>query len=221
MYSLSVVAPIHLSWPRARAGLSKFAASAAPCPPAPMSICISSTKSIDDGSRSSSWTIAFKRASKAPRCDAPAINRPRSRAQIFALRKGSGTSPLSILNAKPSTTAVLPTPGGPVKTGLFFFLLLRTWTSLRISASRPMTGSKAPCSALSTNSIAYRFNASKVSEASSTPAAFAALLVAALTDSIDVPAFGMHFFSGSSSSNAINKCATVPFAPETSRRILL
>ena len=67
MYSESVVAPIHLSWPRANAGLSKFAASAAPGPPAPINMHLVGTNKIEEGSRSSSWTMAFNRASKAPR----------------------------------------------------------------------------------------------------------------------------------------------------------
>ena len=79
---------------------------------------------------------------------------------------------------------------------MFFFLLLSTCTNLGISASRPITGSRAPCSARSTSSMAYKFNASKTSDASSTPAAFAAFLVARGTDSIVVPALGMHFLRG-------------------------
>ena len=50
--------------------------------------------------------------------------------------------------ARPSTIAVLPTPGSPIRTGLFFVRRLRTWMTRRISSSRPMTGSSLPCSAL-------------------------------------------------------------------------
>ena len=46
--------------------------------------------------------------------------------------------------ASPSTTAVLPTPGSPMSTGLFFVRRDRTWMTRRISSSRPMTGSSLP-----------------------------------------------------------------------------
>ena len=42
--------------------------------------------------------------------------------------------------ARPSTIAVLPTPGSPIRTGLFFVRRLRTWMTRRISSSRPITG---------------------------------------------------------------------------------
>ena len=43
--------------------------------------------------------------------------------------------------ASPSTTAVLPTPGSPISTGLFFVRRERIWTTRWISFSRPITGS--------------------------------------------------------------------------------
>ena len=43
------------------------------------------------------------------------------------LRKISGTLPLTIRFAKPSAMAVLPTPGSPMRTGLFLVLRLRIW----------------------------------------------------------------------------------------------
>ena len=46
--------------------------------------------------------------------------------------------------ASPSTTAVLPTPGSPMSTGLFLVRRDSTCTTRRISASRPMTGSSLP-----------------------------------------------------------------------------
>ena len=54
--------------------------------------------------------------------------------------------------ARPSTIAVLPTPGSPMRTGLFLVRRLRTWMTRRISSSRPMTGSSLPCSASSVRS---------------------------------------------------------------------
>ena len=46
--------------------------------------------------------------------------------------------------ASPSTIAVLPTPGSPISTGLFFVRRLSTWMTRRISSSRPITGSSLP-----------------------------------------------------------------------------
>ena len=51
--------------------------------------------------------------------------------------------------------AVLPTPGSPISTGLFFVRRERTWMTRRISWSRPITGSSFPCRARSTRSMPY------------------------------------------------------------------
>ena len=53
----------------------------------------------------------------------------------------SGTSLATIFWARPSTTAVLPTPGSPTSTGLFFWRRDRTCITRSISFERPMTGS--------------------------------------------------------------------------------
>ena len=60
-----------------------------------------------------------------------------------------------------STTAVFPTPGSPMRTGLFFVLLQRIRTTRRISSSRPMTGSIFPSAARAVRSTAYLDRASK------------------------------------------------------------
>ncbi|MFB6262359.1 MAG: hypothetical protein ABEL76_01855, partial [Bradymonadaceae bacterium] len=52
----------------------------------------------------------------------------------------SGTSPAAIRLAIPSTMAVFPTPGSPIRTGLFFVRRLSTCNARRVSTSRPMTG---------------------------------------------------------------------------------
>ena len=57
----------------------------------------------------------------------------------------SGTSPSTMRRARPSTMAVLPTPGSPMSTGLFLVRRDSTWMTRRISSSRPMTGSSLPC----------------------------------------------------------------------------
>ena len=46
-----------------------------------------------------------------------------------------------ILGAKPSAIAVLPTPGSPIRTGLFLVLLPNICTTRSISSQRPTTGS--------------------------------------------------------------------------------
>ena len=88
----------------------------------------------------------MSRSSNSPRYFAPAISAPRSRATTRFSRRPSGTSPRTIRWASPSAIAVLPTPGSPMRTGLFFVRRLSTWMTRRISSSRPMTGSSAPFS---------------------------------------------------------------------------
>ena len=65
----------------------------------------------------------------------------------------SGTSPLTMRCARPSTIAVLPTPGSPISTGLFLVRRCRTWIVRRISSSRPITGSSLPLRARSVRSM--------------------------------------------------------------------
>ena len=60
--------------------------------------------------------------------------------------------------AKPSTIAVLPTPGSPISTGLFLVLLLNTSITLVISSERPITGSNVPSSAITVKSLAKPSN---------------------------------------------------------------
>ena len=77
----------------------------------------------------------------------------------------SGTSPLTMRSASPSTMAVLPTPGSPISTGLFLVRRASTWMVRRISSSRPITGSSLPSRATSVMSRAYFFSASKLCSA--------------------------------------------------------
>ena len=83
-----------------------------------------------------------------------------SRAKIVLSRSPSGTSPLTMRWARPSTIAVLPTPGSPIRTGLFFVLRDRICTTRRISLSRPITGSSLPVLASLTRSRPYFSSAS-------------------------------------------------------------
>ncbi|TYZ57504.1 hypothetical protein PybrP1_004347, partial [[Pythium] brassicae (nom. inval.)] len=166
-YSSSVVAPMQRSSPRASIGLSRFAASIAPVPvaPAPRIRCISSINRITLPALSfTSLSTAFRRSSNSPRYLAPATSAPMSRLMTWQL-SDSGTSPITIRCASPSTIAVLPTPGSPISTGLFFVRRERMRITRRISSSRPITGSILPASASCTRFCPYLLSASYVSSA--------------------------------------------------------
>src|SRR4029079_3853079 len=128
-YSSSVVAPTQCSSPRASAGFNRFEASMAPSPlPAPTSVCISSmNRMIWPCEDWISESTAFSRSSNSPRYLAPAISAPRSSDSTFLSFRLSGTSPLTMRCARPSTIAVLPTPGSPISTGLFLVRRDSTW----------------------------------------------------------------------------------------------
>ncbi len=88
-YSVSVVAPMQRSSPRASAGFSMLAASIAPsAPPAPTSVCSSSMKQmISPFDSVISLRTALRRSSNSPRNLVPATIWPRSIATSFLLRK--------------------------------------------------------------------------------------------------------------------------------------
>mmetsp|Transcript_3787 Transcript_3787/g.14038 ORF Transcript_3787/g.14038 Transcript_3787/m.14038 type:complete len:251 (+) Transcript_3787:1819-2571(+) len=164
-YSSSVVAPMHRSSPRASIGFSRFAASIAPSVlPAPSSRCTSSMKRTMSPASFTSANTLFSRSSNSPRYLAPAMSAPTSR--LYSLTfSDSGTSPATMRCARPSTMAVLPTPGSPISTGLFLVRRASTVTHRRISSSRPMTGSSLPSAASLTMLRAYLSSASYVSSA--------------------------------------------------------
>ena len=153
-YSSSVVAPTVRSSPRASIGFSIWAASTAPsAAPAPTIVCSSSMKrTIWPSALLISARTALSRSSNSPRYFAPASSAPTSSAQTRLPFSPSGTSPATIRCASPSAIAVLPTPGSPISTGLFFVRRESTWITRRISSSRPTTGSSLPCSAASVRS---------------------------------------------------------------------
>ena len=74
-------------------------------------------------------------------------------------RSEEGTSPDTMRWARPSTIAVLPTPGSPIRTGLFLVRRESTCITRRTSSSRPITGSSLPCSAASVRSRPKRSSA--------------------------------------------------------------
>ena len=97
-------------------------------------------------------STAFSRSSNSPRYLAPAMSEPMSRASTFLSFRLSGTSPATMRCARPSTMAVLPTPGSPISTGLFLVRRDSTWMVRLISSSRPITGSSFPLRASSVRS---------------------------------------------------------------------
>ena len=140
LYSFKVVAPQHCSSPLAKLGFNIFPASTLPSPfPRPRRICNSSINVIISPPAP---LISFKtfcnRSSNSPRYFAPEINADKSNETTLFLANEAGTSFRIIRCASPSYSislsskdndstmmAVLPTPAGPTKAGLFFVLRLR------------------------------------------------------------------------------------------------
>ena len=153
-YSSRVVAPMQCSSPRASIGLSMLEASMAPsAAPAPTTVCSSSMKRMISPAESViSCSTALRRSSNSPRYFVPAIIPARSRATTRRCFRLSGTSPRTMRWARPSTMAVLPTPGSPISTGLFLVRRESTCITRRISSSRPITGSSLPRRARSVRS---------------------------------------------------------------------
>ena len=135
--------------------------------PAPTMVWISSmNKMVCPWSLDNSFNTDFNRSSNSPRNFAPASKDAMSRDNTRLPLSESGTSPATMRCAKPSTMAVLPTPGSPIKTGLFLLRRCSTWMARRISSSRPITGSSLPERARSVKSMQYFFKASRWPSAS-------------------------------------------------------
>ena len=147
LYSFRVVAPITFISPRASIGFRMFDVSIAPStPPDPTIVCISSINIIIcPFDFFTSFKTFLSLSSNSPRYLAPAIRDAMSSSQIILSFKHSGMSFFTILWARPSIIAVLPTPGSPIKTGLFFVFLDRILVMFLISSSLPMIGSILPC----------------------------------------------------------------------------
>src|ERR1044072_7080063 len=88
----------------------------------------------------SSRIICLRRSSNCPRYFVPATIKLRSSESILLFSRNEGTSPRTMRCAQPSTIAVLPTPGSPMRTGLFFVRRQSIWTTRSISPSRPTSG---------------------------------------------------------------------------------
>ena len=129
--------------------------------PAPTIVCNSSmNKIILPALCFTSRNTAFKRSSNSPRYFAPASIDAMSRLMMSRSFKLDGTSPATIRCAKPSTMAVLPVPGSPISTGLFFVRRESTCIVRRISSERPITGSSFPSRACCVRLCPYLFSAS-------------------------------------------------------------
>ena len=100
----------------------------------------------------------FNRDSNSPFILAPASKAPTSNDNNLTCCNAGGTSPCAIAKAKPSTTAVLPTPASPVNSGLFWRRRSSTSIILRTSSVRPTTGSIFPWRANSVMSVQKRAN---------------------------------------------------------------
>ena len=123
--------------------------------PAPMIIWSSSMNRIVSPSASASSRNFCILSSKSPRNLVPDSIPTRSREMIFLSFRFAGIAPSAIRCASPSTTAVFPTPGSPVRTGLFLVLRERIWISLSITSSLPIIGSYPPSRAFSVTSVPY------------------------------------------------------------------
>ena len=105
------------------------------------------------------WTSSMterRRCSNSPFIEAPACISPISSACSRTPRSAGGTRPATSACAKPSTTAVLPTPASPVRIGLFWRRRISTSMIWRISSSRPTIGSILPLSACAVMSMENR-----------------------------------------------------------------
>ena len=147
-YSSRVVAPIHCISPLANAGFSILAASIEPAAePAPTIVWISSMNNITFGFFCNSLRMERIRSSNCPRYLVPATTAVISRATTRLSNRIRETFFWMILNARPSTIADFPTPGSPIKIGLFFLRRLKICAKRSISLSLPTTGSRRPSSA--------------------------------------------------------------------------
>mmetsp|Transcript_67002 Transcript_67002/g.216591 ORF Transcript_67002/g.216591 Transcript_67002/m.216591 type:complete len:231 (+) Transcript_67002:893-1585(+) len=146
-YSVMVEAPMIWMSPRDIAGFKMLAASMAPPsppPPAPTRVWISSIMMMTSPDSFISLMMFFKRSSNSPLYFEPDNSMPMSNWMMRLFLNISGTSPSTMRLARPSAMAVLPTPGSPMKTGLFFWRRARIWMARSISSSLPTNGSKAP-----------------------------------------------------------------------------
>ena len=147
LYSAQVVAAMLRSSPRASAGFSRLAASFCPACAAGADQRVRLVDEQDDRRRRRLHLVddALEAVLEL------ALHAGAGLQQAQVERHGAsrpsahrGTSPAAMRSARPSTTAVLPTPASPVRIGLFWRRRVRMSTIWRISASRPRIGSILP-----------------------------------------------------------------------------
>ena len=121
--------------------------------PVPTRLWTSSIKRMTLPSAFTSSTRPLMRLSNWPRNWVPATSAVKSSSWTSLSRSLAGTSPRAMRNARPSATAVLPTPGSPIRQGLFLVRRERICTTRWISFSRPMMLSSWPFRALAVKSV--------------------------------------------------------------------
>ena len=147
---------MHWISPLARAGFSMLAASIEPAAePEPTMVCNSSMNSIMSLCDFSSSVSDLILSSNCPLYLVPATSAARSSDMILLPCNTGDTVCSAILRASPSTMADLPTPGSPMRTGLFFFLRHNICATLCISFSLPTSGSSFPSAAALVRSVQY------------------------------------------------------------------
>ncbi|SCV61788.1 hypothetical protein ANAPH1_00078 [Anaplasma phagocytophilum] len=132
-----------------------------PVDPAPTSMCNSSINSmILPLDRIIFDSTALRRSSNSPRYLVPATNAAKSSDNTLAPCSPMGTFPETIDCTNPSTIALLPTPGSPIRAGLFFVLRESTCMRRLVSSLLPITGSILPSVASSVRSCVNFLRAS-------------------------------------------------------------
>ena len=146
LYSDHVVAAMVRNSPRANAGFRRLAASFWPAwPPAPIMVCASSmNRMMGTGEDFDFFNQSFEAIFKLALDARAGLQQSQIQRADRDVLQGRRTSPCATRSAKPSTTAVLPTPASPVRMGLFCRRRMRISMTWRISKSRPSTGSILP-----------------------------------------------------------------------------
>ena len=149
-----------MTWisPRESAGFKILAAFMLPsASPVPTRLWTSSIKRMMLPSSLTSSSRPLMRLSNWPRNCVPATSAVKSSRWISFFCRRAGTLPSAMRSAKPSATAVLPTPGSPIKHGLFFVRRDKICTTRSSSLSRPMMRSMLPLRARAVKSVQYAF----------------------------------------------------------------
>jgi len=149
LYSSRVVAPMQLQLAAREQRLQQIArVHGASAGAGPTTVCSSSmNRTIWPCASWTALSTALSRSLELAAVLGAGDERAMSRATIALVLQPLGDVAAHDALGQPSTIAVLPTPGGPISTGLFLVRRERIWMDARISSSRPMTGSSFPCCA--------------------------------------------------------------------------